>query len=43
MTIHPDDQVLDYMIYQKKIGRAIEGVDLFFTGYAFWLAQMRKK
>lgn len=43
MIIRPDDQVLDYGLYQQRIGRALTGVEQWKTGYPFWLAQGRKR
>jgi hypothetical protein len=41
MIVKPDDQVLDYFIYQGKINRAIKDVERFQNGYQFWMTRKR--
>jgi len=41
MIIKPDDQVLDYFLYQKRMIEPRKDVERFLTGYQFWVNQMR--
>jgi hypothetical protein len=41
-TIKPDDQVLDWLIYQNKISAFRKDVDKFLTGYQFWASTHKR-
>jgi hypothetical protein len=41
MIVKPDDQVLDYFIYQMRVGKADDDIRKFFTNYRYGLSQLR--